>query len=271
MEDIPILIAFYDQIDVLTLIMVRVFAFFMFLPVVSGMSIPLQVRVMLAFFVSAAIFASGIATSVVYHPTTAGFFLLVFNEFITGILMSFMLFFIINAILFAGQLMDHSIGLAMMNVMDPMMEIQVPIIGNLFFMSIMALLVVSDGIHYFIYAFFQSYTVIPIGAAFVIGNESIFQFLLVQATVFVLVAAQIALVLVGAMVLIDVGLGIMVKAVPQMNVFVVGMPLKIMVGFFLILTVLVPTLNYIYSVIFEKAYSVLQQIIFEMMPVNTGG
>ena len=270
MEDIPILIAFYDQIDVLTLIMVRVFAFFMFLPVISGMSIPTQVRVMLAFFVSAAIFTSGLVTSVVYYPTTAGFFMLVLNEFITGAVMSFMLFFILNAILFAGQLMDYSIGLAMMNVMDPMMQIQVPIIGNLFFMSIMALLVVSDGIHYFMYAFFQSYTVIPIGAAFILGNESLFQFLIIQTTAFMLIAVQIAIPLVGAMILIDVGLGIMVKAVPQMNVFVVGMPLKVLIGFFLILTVLIPTLNYIYSQIFERMYSILQQVIFEIMP-NEGG
>ena len=266
MEDIPILIAFYDQIDVLTLIMVRVFAFFMFLPVISGMSIPVQVRVMLAFFVSAAIFASGIATGVVYYPTTAGFFLLVLNEFMTGAIMGFMLFFMMNIILFAGQLLDFSMGLAMMNVMDPMMQIQVPIVGNLFFMAIMALLVVSDGLHYFLFAFFQSYTVIPIGSAFILGNESLFQFLIVQTTMFIGIAVSMALPIVGAMLIITIGLGIMVKAVPQMNVFIVGLPLKVLVGFFLILTVLVPTLNFIYSNIFERTYAILQEIIFEMMP-----
>jgi len=264
MESLPILVALFDRIDIFMLIMVRVTAFFIFVPILSGMSIPVEVRLAVAFFLSMAIFFSGMITVAIHYDTVAGFVMLMLTEFMAGALMGFMLFFIFNVLLFAGHFMDFSMGLAMASVIDPIQQIQVPVIGNVLFMSISALLVVNGGLHYFIYVFATSYNILPIGAANIIGNVPLVHFIVLQFVSFVLLAVQIALPIIGTMLVIDISLGVMVKAVPQMNVFVVGMPFKVLVGYFLMFSVMIPMLGQIYMAIFDHAFDVLIEVIWGM-------
>jgi flagellar biosynthetic protein FliR len=81
---------------------------------------------------------------------------------------------------------------------------------------------------------------------------------------FVILAVQIALPIVGTMFIIDVCLGIMVKSVPQMNVFVVGMPLKVLVGLLLVFLVMAPNFGFIYQNIFDRAINSLLEVIERM-------
>jgi len=252
-EFLPLIIDLFDNIDVLMLILVRVSAFFIFLPVLSGMSIPLQLRLFFAFVTSMAIYSSGLVESVTFNDTVTGFAMLVLTEIMTGALMGFTLFFIFNVILFAGQFIDFSMGFAMVNVMDPVQQIQVPVMGNLLFMAANAVLVVSGGLHLFLRYFFFTFQVVPIGTAFILGNDPLSNFMVTTLVSFVILAVSIALPIVGTMLIIDVCLGIMVKSVPQMNVFIVGMPLKTTVGLILIYSVMLPNLNIIYNNVFETA------------------
>lgn len=265
MGDLPFLIALFDRVDVLVLVMTRVMAFVTLLPVLSGMSIPLQVRVTLAFVVSVAIFSSGIVTEATYHDTVAGLFLLMLTEFMAGMSMGFIVFFVFNCILFAGHFMDFSIGLAMVNVMDPIQQIQVPLIGNLMFLTMSALLVASGGLNALLMVFFDAYRIVPMGAAIILGNEAMAEYLVVSMVGFVILAIRIALPIVGTMLVIDVCLGIMVKAVPSMNVFVVGMPMKVLLGIFLLFAVVVPSFGFLYSVIFDNTFNSLVDIIEVMV------
>ena len=268
METLPYLISLFNQVDVLMMIMVRVSAFFIFLPIISGMSIPMQVRLTLAFFMSVAIFSTGLVTTVTFHDSAAGFIMLMVTEVLTGAVMGFVLFFVFNAILFAGQFIDFSMGFAMVNVMDPIQQIQVPVMGNLLFMGVSAILVVAGGLHVFIHVFFNSFRLVPIGTAFIVGNAPLAEFMVWAFVGFTILAVQIALPIVGVLLIIDVCFGVMVKAVPQMNVFVVGMPLKILVGLILIFSVMVPSLGFIYDVVFEQALDRMVSIIEGMAPFD---
>jgi flagellar biosynthetic protein FliR len=250
---LPFIITFFNQIDVLMLILVRVSAFLIFVPVLSSMSIPLQVRLLFAFITSTAIFSSGIVTSATFNDSPAGFIMLIVTEVVTGALMGFMLFFVMNTILFAGQLIDFSMGFAMVNVMDPMQQIQVPVMGNIMLMLASALLIVSGGLYYFLEMFFNSYRLIPIGTAFILGNAPLMQVAAYSLVGFIILAVRISMPLVGTLMLVNVCLGIMVKAVPQMNVFVVGMPLKVLLGLILIFAVMIPSFNVIYNSVFDQA------------------
>ena len=266
MEFLPLIIDFFNNIDVLMLILVRVLAFLIFLPVLSGMSIPLQFRLFFALVMSMAIYSSGLVTTVTYQDTVTGFIMLILAEIVTGATMGFVLFFVFNVILFAGQFMDFSMGFAMVNVMDPVQQIQVPVLGNLLFMSACALLIVAGGLHVFLRFFFESFLLVPIGTAFILGNQPLAEFMVTAFVGFVVLAIRIALPIVGTMLIIDVCLGIMVKSVPQMNVFVVGMPLKVMIGLFLVFSVMVPNLGVIYDNVFELALNNMASIMEGMAP-----
>jgi flagellar biosynthetic protein FliR len=268
MESLPIIAAFYEQIDVFMLVLVRTLAFFIFLPIISGMSIPMIVRLLLAVVVGAAIFSSGIVTAVVHTETIPAFVMSVLMEFMAGLMMSYMLYFTFSIILYAGQIIDFMMGLAMVNMIDPLLQIQVPIVGNLFSMAIMALLVVTGGLANFIEVFIFSFEVLPIGAAFILGNQPVFLFIIRQMTAFIMLGVQIALPIIGALTVINVALGVMVKAAPQMNVFVIGMPIKILVGFFLLMTTMAGPVNQIYRALFNMARELLIEMIWGLRPYN---
>jgi flagellar biosynthetic protein FliR len=268
MESLPIIAAFYDQIDVFMLVLVRTLAFFIFLPIISGMSVPMVVRLLLAVVIGAAIFSSGVVTVAVQTTTIPAFTMSIIMEFLAGLMMSYMIYFVFSIILYAGQIIDFMMGLAMVNMIDPLLQIQVPIVGNLFFMAIMALLVVTGGLAEFIWAFMISFEILPIGAAYILGNQSIVTFIVLQMTAYVMIGVQIALPIIGALTVINVALGIMVKAAPQMNVFVIGMPIKILVGFFLLLTTMAGPVNAIYRRLFSTAYEFLAEVIWGMRPYN---
>ena len=72
--------------------------------------------------------------------------------------------------------------------------------------------------------------------------------------------------IIGAIMIINVALGVLVKAVPQMNIFVVGMPIKVLAGLFLLLLVLAPALGFIFNYIFDAAYHELIHIMWMMTP-----
>jgi flagellar biosynthetic protein FliR len=265
-ETAAVLIEFFNRLDVFSLILVRVLAFFLFMPVVSGMNIPMAVRMTLALCFAAVLFFSNAVTTVSYYNTTIGYVMLIVTEFLTGMFMGYMVFFVFNIIYYTGQLIDYQIGLSMMSVLDPMTQIQVPIVGNLYYLAVSAMLVVTGGLNSFISAFFYSYQLVPVGTANIIGNASVAWYAVTLLTEFILLGVKIALPVVGAILVIDVALGLMVKAVPQMNIFVVGMPMKLLAGLFLLLFVMAPTLSTIYHYIFELAYEALGNIIAGMSP-----
>ncbi|MCL2665120.1 MAG: flagellar biosynthetic protein FliR, partial [Defluviitaleaceae bacterium] len=116
----------------------------------------------------------------------------------------------------------------------------------------------------FINAFFYSYSILPVGSANILGNPMLAWYMLELMADFFIVAVKIALPIVGSILVIDAALGIMVKAVPQMNVFVVGMPIKLLMGLLLLLMVGVPSLVTIYNYVFDLAHEALINVIWGM-------
>jgi flagellar biosynthetic protein FliR len=126
------------------------------------------------------------------------------------------------------------------------------------------MLVATGGLNSFIGAFYHSYEVLPVGMSNIIGNAPFAMMTLTLLTEFIVIAVKIAMPIIGVIVVINVALGIMVKTVPQMNVFVVGMPIKLLVGLFLLASVMSPTLGWIYDKVFDTAYDALISTIWGM-------
>lgn len=151
-----------------------------------------------------------------------------------------------------GQLIDMKIGFGMVNVMDPQHKVQVPLMGNFYYILAFLILFSINGHHMIINAIVDSYEFIPIGK-FTFDEEIAFFLINILsktfATGFKLAAPIIAIIL-----LIDLVLGILARTIPQMNVFVVGMPLKILVGF-LIISISIPIFYTITIDIFNETFS----------------
>jgi len=177
------------------------------------------------------------------------------------LLMGFILGFITSVFFYityaAGQLIDMQVGLSIAQLYDPTSNSQIPITGGLLYTILIVYFFTIDGHLMLIKLLYATFGKIPIG-------HVAFNLLLVNKIVeaFVLsftMAFALAMPIITASLLVEVALGVIIKSVPQMNVFVVGMPLKIFMGF-VMLFLMVPFFSQFCNLIFDKMFYAAESI-----------
>ncbi len=253
-----LLITAFNRMDILLIVFTRVIGFLIIFPVFSGRYVNTQVKIGFALMITYLIFINKLPALYFVNTNTAtvfGFAYILFQEFVVGYTLGFSVYLFMTAFYFAGQLIDYRIGFSMVNVFDAMSQIQVPITGNIMYFIMSVFLIRSGGLNYLLESFFDSYNFLPVGLSNIFSNPalpSLFFSALLKVFEFSL---RIAMPISGTIILIDFTLGILVKAVPQMNVFVVGMPIKLVIGFF-VLYLIIPT----YIEIYEYAFTYIVEL-----------
>lgn len=209
------------------LIFARVIAFLMTVPLFSYRTIPTPIKVGLGFFLSLVILSSMEAPvfSIDHH-----FVLLLLKEVTVGLAIGLIAYIILSVVQIAGGFIDFQMGFAMANVMDPQTGAQSPIIGQFFYMIALLFLLSVNGHHLLIDGIYNSYQFIALDSLITVDGD-FSKFIVETFNNMFIIAFQMALPLVGCLFLVDVALGIIARTVPQLNVFVVGLPLKILVSF----------------------------------------
>ena len=216
-----------NGIEVFLLVFVRMTGLFVIAPIFSRTNIPRNLKIGFSFML-ALILVNTISNQNIVIDNIYEFAGLVLREFIVGIALGYVAYTIFTAIYVAGELIDMQIGFGVVNVIDPISNIQVSITSNFYFILCMLIFLLCKGHHVLIRALFSSYEYIPLGQA-VFGPDLQSRVIEVFGGVF-LIAFKITAPILAAILVTDVALGIISKTVPQLNVFVVGMPLKILLG-----------------------------------------
>ncbi len=214
-------------IEVFLLIFIRMVGLFVIAPIFSRANIPTYLKIGFSFML-ALILVNTISNQNIIINNIYEFTALVLREFIVGITLGYVSYTIFNAIYVAGELVDMQIGFGMVNVIDPVSNIQVSITSTFYFIVCMLIFLLCNGHHILIRALFSSYNYIPLGQA-IFGEGLQNRILEVFGGIF-LVAFKVAAPILAAILITDVALGVLSKTVPQLNVFMVGMPLKILLG-----------------------------------------
>lgn len=230
------------------LVLARMSGIFVASPIFGRRNIPGYFKIGFAFFLSMIVFTT-YDFSYTIPSSILIFIFVVIKEFIIGILIGYISYMIFSAILLAGQIIDNAIGFGMANVIDPMSEIQVPLLGNFLYLYMLVVFFGSDAHHLLIRAVVYSYKLVPIGYEGV-KEEAAFSFLRFFAELF-LIGVEISLPILMSMLIVDILLAVLSRAVPQMNVFVVGLPIKIALGF-LVLVIILPFMNKMMFVLIDK-------------------
>ncbi|MCL6451313.1 MAG: flagellar type III secretion system protein FliR, partial [Acetobacteraceae bacterium] len=160
--------------------------------------------------------------------TPAGLAVTVGAELLVGLAMGYATMLVFTAVQVAGQMLDMQMGFGIVNVIDPQFGTPLPLVGN--FLQVLALLVflLMDGHHLVLSALVGSYRAIPLGGGVWRGD-----LLGVLTDLFAQMfntAVAIAVPVLGALFLVNLALGIVSRTLPQMNVFVIGLPLGIIAG-----------------------------------------
>ena len=234
--------------EILILILVRISCFVYAAPFFGMKNVPSRVKIGLSFLLSILIFPS-VDQSAVTYTGMFGYAVIVLREGITGLLIGFAANICNSIILFAGNIIDMDIGLSMATEFDPINNAQVTLTGNLYNYFILMLLVVTDMHHYILRAFVDAFTVIPVNGQ-VFDWEHLMRSMTTYMGDMFVIAFRIILPVFACIMILNCILGIMAKVSPQMNMFAVGMQMKIMVGFvvlFLTVSLLPSVANFIFT------------------------
>lgn len=228
--------AILNSIDIFLLVLTRMTGLFVIAPIFGRRNLPVIFKVGLSFFMAVIIMNTKNMGITLDYVNLWGFGILVLKELMVGITIGYVSYIIFTAIYVAGQLIDMEIGFGMVNVLDPMSNIQVPVTANFYYILCLMLFLMGNGHHLLINAVFESFNIVPIGTA-VFENQLMNDILRVFGTIFT-IGFRISAPVVATILVADIALGIMSRAVPQLNVFVVGMPLKILIGLLVIVITL---------------------------------
>lgn len=220
------------SLPIFLLIFMRMVAFFVTLPLFSYRAIPTPFKIGFAFFLALIFYHTLDLSNVDLEGT---YFFLLIKEIIVGLLIGLVAYIIVSAVQIAGGFVDFQMGFAIANVIDPQTGAQSPITGQYFYIIALLFLLSVDGHHLLIEGIFHSYRLIPIDGMISFQQEGIARFIIAVFNQMFLIAFQMAIPIVGCLFLVDVALGMTARTVPQVNVFVVGLPLKIFVSFTVIL------------------------------------
>ncbi|WP_144461062.1 flagellar biosynthetic protein FliR [Siminovitchia fortis] len=222
--------------SVFLLIFMRVSAFFVTMPLFSYRTLPAMFRIGFAFFISLLMYYTVDAPPLTINLE---YFLLIIKEVLVGLFIGFMGYMILSAVQAAGSFIDFQMGFAIANVIDPQTGAQSPLIGQYLYIFSLLLLLAVDGHHMLLDGIFYSYQFIPIDKISLgFGNVGLVEYVIKAFAMMFVIAFQMAVPVVAVLFLVDVALGIIARTVPQMNVFVVGFPIKIAVSFIVIFIVI---------------------------------
>ncbi len=247
-----------QHIEIFLLVLTRVSGIFILSPFFGSLNIPRYIRVGAAFFISIVLFPivdiNGISV-----PTSLGYYALaVIGELLVGIMIGFAATVVLATIKLAGQLMDMQVGFAMVNVVDPTSEQQVTLIGSFLYNLCILVFLLTNGHYLLLTALTQSFATVPLLTAQFKGALTL---LMVKAVgnIF-LIGLKIALPVLFAILLTNIGLGVLARTMPQMNIFVVGIPAQIVVGIF-ILGMMLPFYGAYLGVIFHDMAQTIKTLL----------
>ena len=213
------------------LILVRIASFVFAAPIFGERGVPNQIKIGLSFFVSIFMY-NMIERPALEYESVVGYAVIVLMEGITGVLIGFAAYICNSIILFAGNVIDMDIGLSMSTEFNPAMSTESTISGNFYYYLVLLLLLISDMHSYILRAVCDSFSVIPIGGTVFQWDE-----LLLAMTKYItdsfIIGFRIFLPFFAVIMVLNCILGIMAKVAPQMNMFSIGIELKIATGLFI--------------------------------------
>lgn len=215
------------QIQAAVLVFIRIGAILLTAPLFGSRDVPLQLKAGLSVVLAMAVFPV-MGFQEVYLTNVPSLVSAMVGEILIGVIIGFTARLLFAAVQLAGQLVGFQMGFGIVNVIDPQTSTQVSIIAQ--FQNVITLLVfLAVNAHYwFILAIASSFELIPpLGFCF---TDSLMEAIVGLSCNMFVIAAKVAAPTIAILFFTSVALGLIARTVPQMNIFIVGFPLKIAIG-----------------------------------------
>lgn len=211
---------------------VRISAMVLTLPFLGSRNVPAPLKIIFIFLLSFGLYPA-VQTQEVVMPSTLGHLgLFILGELLIGLTIGFVVQILFASIRFGGEIISQQMGLSLANIFDPQNNQQITIIAEfhyalsvLFFFSVQAH-------HWFIYAMAESLHRVPL-VGFTASKSVVAALIPLLGNMFIM-AIKIGAPVIGVLLLSTLTMGIIARLVPQMNIFVLSLPISLSVGLIVI-------------------------------------
>lgn len=210
-------------------------------PIFGSQNVPVQLKAGLSFLLAILLFPL-IPVQINNDPNfdVFTFAFMVVKEIFVGLSIGFASSLLFVSVQFAGRLVDTEMGFAMVQLIDPFTDSQATVTGQLLILLFSIIFLITNGHYFMLIAVKKSFEVIPLYTASMPNSNTVNLFVSMVGNVFVL-AVRMAAPVFCVLLLTTVALGVIARTVPQINIFFVGLPLKIGLGL-ITLAIVLPAL-----------------------------
>ena len=216
------------QFQSFVLVLMRVAPILFLMPVLSSSSLPLLLKAGLALTVSLILLPAvrldpGLLPQ---EPYTFGFFMV--TELMIGLILGLTIKIIFAGLQIGGELAGFQMGMMMANVVDPQSGVNAPVLSQFQYLLGLLLFLAVDGHHWFFRALLQSFAILAPGELHL--GAGLYRHLLDLSGKMFAIAVQLAAPVMAVLLFTHISLGILAKAVPQVNILMTSFPLTISLG-----------------------------------------
>ena len=213
-----------------------------FNPIFGRSSVPALVKIGLSLGIALNI-SYGLTDFHVADYTTIDLLLSMVREFAVGYAIGFIMQLFLATFHIGGELTDLQLGFSMAQMYDPTTNSQVSVTGNILTIMYVLLFFITNSHLALLAIVSKSYLVIPIGLGGVSSKIGVY---MIEVFGYILVyAVQLALPIIVTEILTEVAVGILMRVVPNINVFVVNMQLKVLIGLTVLVTIIPVLVRYL--------------------------
>ena len=235
--------------------MLRISALMITAPIFSLSAFNTRMRILVALVLTWLVYP--LHNLPVIDPTSAQGLVEVFNQIMIGATMGLILQIVVAAVVVAGQSIAAAMGLSMANMIDPNMG-NVPVISQLLIVMSTLIFVGFGGHAILLGLILESFNSLPIGTN--ILNQAVYGRVLQWISIMFLGAVLMALPVMVSLLFINVGLGVVTRAAPSLNIFAVGFPAMIMAGL-IILIISLDSIGGRIEWLWVQSFSLLRDVI----------
>lgn len=219
----------FEDLEFFLLVLTRISSFVFVAPFFSMSNTPRRLRAGFSLIVSVLLFNVLSDHSVPAYSTVLGYSIIVLKEAICGLLIGLGANMCMSIVQFAGKIADMEIGLSMVQLFDPVTRDGTGFMGSFYQYILILIMLITNMHYYFLRAIVETFTLIPIGEAR-FSSEKIVTTTIQFLTDYITVSFRLCLPIVASMLLLNSILGVLAKTAPQVNMFSVGIQIKIIVG-----------------------------------------
>ncbi|NEV60503.1 flagellar biosynthetic protein FliR [Thiorhodococcus minor] len=235
---------------------VRISAMLLVAPVFGARNVNVRARLAMGFLL-ALVVAPQLTETPSIDPLSLGGLVVAIHQVVVGIAMGFVMQMVFSALTQAGESIALSMGLGFASAMDPVGGVQVPMVSQYYMILATLIFLALDGHLILIELLLRSFETLPI-AAEGLTTDQLWAIVGFGSTMYA-AAVLIALPAVTSLLLVNIAMGVITRAAPQLNIFAVGFPLTLLAGFIIILLTM-PSLPARIGELLMAAFPLIQQL-----------